>query len=249
MEKNQKAMHKFGLVGKNISYSFSKNYFTKKFKILGLDNYEYYTYDIESIQDLSIIINQHVAGLNVTIPYKEQIIEFLDEIDEEANKIGAVNTIKIIKNNKLKGFNTDVYGFEESLQPLLESHHKKALVLGTGGASKAVVFVLQKLNIKYLIISRNPVNDQLAYRDISKDILKNYKIIINCTPVGTFPDVDVYPDIPYQHLTEKHLLYDLIYNPAKTRFLMEGEKRGVTIQNGLKMLELQAEKSWEIWNM
>lgn len=242
-------MHKFGLVGKNISYSFSKNYFTKKFKELGLLNYEYYTYDIESIQDFPDIIRKHVVGLNVTIPYKEEIIDFLDEIDEEANKIGAVNTIKIIKNNKLKGFNTDVYGFEESLQPLLESHHKNALVLGTGGASKAVAFVLQKLNINYLIMSRNPVNDQLAYRDLSKDILKDYKIIINCTPVGTFPDVDVYPDIPYQHLTEKHLLYDLIYNPAKTRFLMEGEKRGATIQNGLKMLELQAEKSWEIWNM
>ena len=242
-------MHKFGLVGKNISYSFSKNYFTKKFKKLGLLNYEYYTYDIESIQDFPDIIRQHVVGLNVTIPYKEEIIDFLDEIDEEANKIGAVNTIKIIKNNKLKGFNTDVYGFEESLQPLLESHHKNALVLGTGGASKAVAFVLQKLNINYLIMSRNPVNDQLAYRDLSKDILKDYKIIINCTPVGTFPDIDVYPDIPYQHLTEKHLLYDLIYNPVKTRFLMEGEKRGATIQNGLKMLGLQAEKSWEIWNM
>ncbi len=242
-------MHKFGLIGKNISYSFSENYFTKKFKTLGLKNHEYYTYDIESIQDFPNIIDQDIMGLNVTIPYKEKIIDFLDEIDEEALKIGAVNTIKIIKNNKLKGFNTDVYGFEESLRPLIETCHKKALILGTGGASKAVAFVLQKLNIDYLVVSRNPNNDQILYRDLTKDILKNYKIIINCTPLGTFPEVDTFPDLPYQFLSEKHLLYDLIYNPAKTRFLCEGEKRGATIHNGLKMLELQAEKSWEIWNL
>ena len=249
MEKNQRTMHKFGLVGKNISYSFSENYFTKKFKILGLNNHEYYTYDIESIQDFPNIISRDIMGLNVTIPYKEKIIDFLDEIDEEAYKIGAVNTIKIIKNNKLKGFNTDVYGFEESLLPLIETYHKKALILGTGGASKAVAFVLQKLNIDYLAVSRNPNKDQLSYGDLTEDILKNHKIIINCTPLGTFPEVDTFPDLPYQFLSEKHLLYDLIYNPAKTRFLSEGEKRGATIHNGLKMLELQAEKSWEIWNL
>lgn len=242
-------MHKFGLIGKNISYSFSENYFTKKFKTLGLNNHEYCTYDIESIQDFPNIIDQDIMGLNVTIPYKEKIIDFLDEMDEEALKIGAVNTIKIIKNNKLKGFNTDVYGFEKSLKPLLETYHKKALILGTGGASKAVAFVLQKLNIDYTIVSRNPNNDQISYRDLTKDILKNYKIIINCTPLGTFPEVNTFPDLPYQFLSEKHLLYDLIYNPAKTRFLCEGEKGGATIHNGLKMLELQAEKSWEIWNL
>lgn len=242
-------MHKFGLVGKNISYSFSENYFTKKFKNLGLNNYKYYTYDIESIQDFPDIISRDIMGLNITIPYKEKIIDFLDEIDEEALKIGAVNTIKITNNNKLKGFNTDVYGFEESLRPLIEAYHKKALILGTGGASKAVAFVLQKLKIDYLIVSRNPNKDQLSYKDLTKDILKNYEIIINCTPLGTFPEVDTFPDLPYQFLSEKHLLYDLIYNPAKTRFLSEGEKRGATIHNGLRMLELQAEKSWEIWNL
>ena len=241
-------MHKYGLVGKNISYSFSQNYFTKKFKKLGLVNYEYVTYDIKSIQDFPKIISQHVAGLNVTIPFKELIIDFLDEIDDEANQIGAVNTIKIIKNNKLKGFNTDVYGFEESLQPLLKTCHKKALVLGTGGASKAIIFVLRKLDIDYLVVSRNPDENQISYNDVSKKIIRDYSIIINCTPLGTYPDVEICPDIPYQFLTEKHLLYDLIYNPAKTKFLLEGEKRGVTIHNGLKMLELQAEKSWEIWN-
>jgi len=249
MEKNQQTMCKFGLVGKNISYSFSENYFTNKFKALGLNNHEYRTYDIKSIQDLPNIIDKDLMGLNVTIPYKEKIIDFLDEIDEEAKKIGAVNTIKIIKNNKLKGFNTDVYGFEESLRPLLETHHKKALILGTGGASKAVAFVLQKLNIDYLVVSRNPNNDQLSYQDLTKDILKNYKIIINCTPLGTFPEVNTFPDLPYEFLSEIHILYDLIYNPPKTKFLSEGEKRGATIHNGLKMLELQAEKSWEIWNL
>ena len=242
-------MHKFGLVGKNISYSFSENYFTKKFKNLGLNNHEYYTYDIQSIQDFPDIISWDIMGLNVTIPYKEKIIDFLDEIDDEARKIGAVNTIKIIKNNKLKGFNTDVYGFEESLRPLVETYHKKALILGTGGASKAVAFVLQKLNIDHLVVSRNPNKDQLSYGDLTKNILKNYKIIINCTPLGTFPEVDTFPNLPYQFLSEKHLLYDLIYNPAKTRFLLEGEKRGANTHNGLKMLELQAEKSWEIWNL
>ena len=241
-------MYKYGLVGKNISYSFSENYFTKKFKKLDLLNYEYVTYDIKSIQDFPKIISKHIAGLNVTIPYKELIIDFLDEIDDEAKQIGAVNTIKIIKNNKLKGFNTDVYGFTKSLQPLLKAYHKKALVLGTGGASKAVRYVLQKLNIDCLAVSRNPNFDQLSYKDLTKDILKNYQIIINCTPLGTYPDVEICPDIPYQFLTEKHLLYDLVYNPAKTKFLLEGEKRGASVHNGLKMLELQAEKSWEIWN-
>jgi len=161
-------MHKFGLVGKNISYSFSENYFTKKFKNLGLNNHKYYTYDIESIQDFPDIISRDIMGLNITIPYKEKIIDFLDEIDEEALKIGAVNTIKITKNNKLKGFNTDVYGFEESLRPLIEAYHKKALILGTGGASKAVAFVLQKLKIDYLVVSRNPNKDQRSYSDLPK---------------------------------------------------------------------------------
>lgn len=247
MEENLKKMHKFGLLGKNISYSFSKNYFTKKFVILELDNYKYFNFDIQNINEFPEIIANGVKGLNVTIPYKEQVLDFLDEIDEDAAKIGAVNTIKIT-NNKLKGFNTDVYGFEESLKPLLKTHHTKALVLGTGGASKAVIFVLKKLSIDYLVISRNPVKNQIKYEDITKEILKEYSIIINCTPLGTYPDVDNCPDIPYHAITDRHLLYDLIYNPAKTKFLSKGKERGATIYNGLSMLELQAEKSWEIWN-
>jgi shikimate dehydrogenase len=185
--------------------------------------------------------------LNVTIPYKEQVLDFLDEIDDDAAEIGAVNTIKIT-HNKLKGFNTDIYGFEESLKPFLQKHHTKALVLGTGGASKAVIFVLKKLAIDYLIVSRNPVNDQISYQNITKKILKSHTIIVNCTPIGTFPKIDLCPDIPYQYITNNHLLFDLIYNPSKTKFLSKGEAKGAIISNGLKMLELQAEKSWKIWN-
>ncbi len=247
MEETLKKMHKFGLVGKNISYSFSKKYFTKKFTRLELDNYKYYNFDLQNINELPEIIARKVKGLNVTIPYKEQVLDFLDEIEEDAAKIGAVNTIKIA-NNKLKGFNTDVYGFEESLKPLLQTHHKKALVLGTGGASKAVIFVLKKLEVDTLVVSRTPVKSQISYQDINKEIMKGHTIIINCTPLGTYPNVDNCPDIPYADITDRHLLYDLIYNPDKTKFLSEGEKREATICNGLKMLELQAEKSWEIWN-
>jgi len=247
MEETRKQMHKFGLIGKNISYSFSKEYFLKKFIKLQLKNYSYYNFDIQNMNEFPEIITNDIKGLNVTIPYKEQVLDFLDEIDEEAVKIGAVNTIKIT-NNKLKGFNTDVYGFEESLKPLLQSHHKKALVLGTGGASKAVIYVLKKLSIGYLVVSRNPEEDQIQYQEITHEVLKKYAVIINCTPLGTHPNIDSCPDIPYQYISDKHLLYDLIYNPSISKFLSKGKDRGATISNGLKMLELQAEKSWEIWN-
>ena len=247
MDKDLKPKYKFGLIGKDISYSFSKNYFSSKFKNLGLDNYEYVNYDLKSIDEFKNIKNKELKGLNVTIPYKESVIEFLDVINDEAKLIGAVNTIKIDKKGKLTGFNTDVYGFEESLKPLLKKSHKKALVLGTGGASKAVCYVLDKLKIDYLLVSRNPEIIQVSYNDLNKELLENYTIIINCTPIGTNPKIDKFPKIPYNYITNKHLLYDLIYNPEKTRFLREGEKRGATISNGRKMLELQAEKSWNIW--
>ncbi|MGB5363055.1 MAG: shikimate dehydrogenase [Aureibaculum sp.] len=247
MDKDLKPKYKFGLIGKDISYSFSKNYFSSKFKNLGLDNYEYVNYDLKSIDEFKNIKNKELKGLNVTIPYKESVIEFLDVINDEAKLIGAVNTIKIDKKGKLTGFNTDVYGFEESLKPLLKKSHKKALVLGTGGASKAVCYVLDKLKIDYLLVSRNPEIIQVSYNDLNKELLENYTIIINCTPIGTYPKIDEFPKIPYNYITNKHLLYDLIYNPEKTRFLREGEKRGATISNGRKMLELQAEKSWNIW--
>lgn len=247
MGKDLRPKHKFGLIGKDISYSFSKNYFTLKFKKLGLNDYEYVNFDLKSIDEFRDLISKELIGLNVTIPYKESIIEFLDEIDEEAKLIGAVNTIKIDKRGNLKGYNTDVYGFEESLKPLITNSHKKALVLGTGGASKAVCYVLDKLNIDYLIVSRTPEKTQISYTDLNRSLLEKHTIIINCTPQGTYPKVEEYPEIPYDCITKKHLLYDLIYNPEKTRFLKEGEKRGADISNGLKMLELQAEKSWNIW--
>ena len=242
-------MHKFGLVGKNISYSFSKKFFTQKFLELNLDDYEYQNFDINSIKDFTEVLASNVKGLNITIPYKEQVLPFLDDIDEEAKEIGAVNTIKFIENNQIKGFNTDVYGFEKSLNSVMNKTHTTALVLGTGGASKAVLFVLKKLAIDYLVVSRNPLENQISYNEITKKVIKDHSIIINCTPLGTFPHVDECPNIPYKHLTEKHLLYDLIYNPVKTKFLLAGENKGATICNGAKMLEYQAEKSWEIWNL
>jgi len=242
-------MHKFGLVGKNISYSFSKNFFTQKFSELNLDDYEYQNFDINSISDFPKILASNVKGLNITIPYKEQVIPFLNEIDEVAKEIGAVNTIKFIGKNQIKGFNTDVYGFEKSLNSVINKTHTKALVLGTGGASKAIIYVLKKLAIDFLIVSRNPLENQIPYNEITEKEIIDHSIIINCTPLGTFPNVDEFPNIPYKYLTEKHLLYDLIYNPAKTKFLLEGEKKGATICNGSKMLEYQAEKSWEIWNL
>ncbi|MEN8186438.1 MAG: shikimate dehydrogenase [Bacteroidota bacterium] len=243
---------KYGLVGKNISYSFSEGYFSKKFKELNLEECSYQNFDINSIKDFPKIISENqdtLKGLNVTIPYKENVLSYLDELDADADEIGAVNTIKILKNNKLKGYNTDVYGFKNSLSPLLSGHHKKALILGTGGASKAIAFVFDELQIEYLFVSRNPKNElTIKYDDLSKELLENYQIVVNCTPLGTFPNIENCPDIPYQFLSKSHLLFDLIYNPQETLFLKKGKEKGTAIKNGLEMLELQAEKAWEIWN-
>ena len=237
MEKTQKK-YKYGLIGKNISYSFSRQYFTEKFKNLKLENSEYVNFDLQAIDEFSKLDFKRISGFNVTIPYKEQILKFLDTIDDEAKEIGAVNTIKITKNDQLVGYNTDFFGFQESLKPFLKPHHKKALVLGTGGASKAIIFVLKKLNIDYLVVSRNPVKAQISYQDIIEEVVNEYTLIINCTPLGTHPDIDESPNIPYQFISSQHLLYDLIYNPKKTTFLSNGEKQGAIICNGLKMLEL-----------
>jgi len=248
MEKMPKK-YKYGLIGKQISYSFSKQYFSDKFEKLHLENHEYVNFDLQTIDAFSKIDLDMVSGFNVTIPYKEQIIKYLDVIADEAKAIGAVNTIKITKKNQLIGYNTDFYGFEESIKPLLKPNHTKALVLGTGGASKAIKFVLKKLNIDYLVVSRNPIKAQISYMAISEELIKDYTIIINCTPLGTFPEVDKCPDIPYHYITNQHLLYDLIYNPKKTTFLAKGEENGASICNGLKMLSLQAEKAWAIWKL
>ena len=242
----------FGLVGKNISYSFSKNYFSDKFVKLQLINHKYVNFDIEKIQDFPEIVNHFKAslkGCNVTIPYKESIFNHLDEVDSVANEIGAVNTIKFTKRGVLIGYNTDVFGFEKSIVPLLKTHHTKALILGTGGASKAVAYVLRKLKIDFYKVSRSPKGErELSYADLSDKLLKEYSLIINTSPLGTFPKINEKPMIPYQFITNKHLLYDLIYNPVETSFLTEGKKRGTQIKNGFEMLELQAEESWRIWN-
>ncbi len=243
-------MHKFGLIGKDISYSFSKTYFADKFQKEGIKDVSYENFDLRTIKDFEDIFtnNPGIAGLNVTIPYKEVVIPYLDKLSRKAKAIGAVNTIKITKKGNLKGYNTDCYGFKNSIKPFLKSYHKKALILGTGGASKAIAFTLNELNLDYKYISRTKTNDNLTYDELDESIIKQYHIIINCSPVGTHPNVDEYPKIPYEALTNKHLLFDLIYNPSETLFLRQGKKQGAKTCNGLKMLELQAEKAWEIWN-
>ena len=247
--KQTKAVHKFGLIGKHIDYSFSRSYFSSKFEKARLP-YTYVNFDLESIEKFPNIIrdNPSLKGLNVTIPYKESIIPYLDSMHKTAKKIGAVNTIKFTKKGRLKGYNTDSYGFRKSLKPFLESHHNKALILGTGGASKAITYVLTKLGISFQMVSRNPVDaDILSYTELGTDIIQSHNIIINCTPLGTYPDIDICPDIPYEALTDKHLLYDLVYNPEITTFMKKGLEQGAKAINGLKMLEYQAEKAWRIW--
>lgn len=249
MENEENKSHNYGLVGKDISYSFSRGYFTEKFKAMGLSNYSYRNYDFEQIQDFEIIVKEeeHLSGLNVTIPYKEAVIPYLAALDPVAEEIGAVNTIKLTDKG-LIGYNTDAYGFRTVLEPLLQKQHKQALILGTGGASKAIAYVLGQLNISFKFVSRDPAEGQLNYEQLDQDVMGGHKLIINCTPLGTFPDVERKPPIAYRHLTAEHLLFDLIYNPEKSAFLQQGEMRGATISNGLKMLQLQAEKAWEIWN-
>ncbi|MRX65675.1 shikimate dehydrogenase family protein [Maribacter luteus] len=239
----------YGLVGKNISYSFSESYFADKFKKLGLSGYSYRNYDLAHIEDFKELVGEdkNLKGLNVTIPYKEAVIPYLDKLDKKARKVGAVNTVKFTKKG-LKGYNTDIYGFKKSIKPYLKKHHKRALILGTGGASKAVAFVFKELGIKFKFVSRTAKKNQLLYDDLDEKTMKKYKVLVNCTPLGTFPNIEEKPAIPFQLISDKHLLFDLIYNPEKTAFLRDGEKQGATIRNGLRMLELQAEKSWKIWN-
>lgn len=253
MEEGKKLNKKtFGLVGKKISYSFSKGYFTDKFLNQGLTNHEYLNFDLESIQDFSKVIQEFhstLKGVNVTIPYKQEIFKFLDDIDDTAKEVGAVNTVKYTDQGKLIGYNSDVVGFEQSIVPLLKPHHTKALILGTGGASKAVSYVFKTLGIDSVKVSRNAFEKrEILYDDLTKSLLSEYTIIINCSPVGTFPNVNQKPAIPYQFITHDHLLYDLIYNPKETSFLSEGMKKGARTKNGYEMLVLQAEESWRIWN-
>lgn len=243
-------MPEFGLVGKNISYSFSKDYFNTKFEAMGLP-YTYDNFDISEIDQIKTIIARHkeLIGFNVTIPYKEEILPFLDDIDENAKRIGAVNTVKVSRTGRLTGYNTDSYGFKKSLKPYLKGASHNALILGTGGASKAVAFSLKELKVNYDYVSRTDlIKSKFLYSDLTEQIISSYSIIINCTPLGTFPDVNNCPDIPYEGITKNHILYDLIYNPPLTKFLVCGELKGATVINGSDMLKYQAEKAWEIWN-
>ena len=247
-------MRRFGLIGYPLSHSFSAGYFAKKFAEENISDTVYENFPIATIDEFKLLLKKFpdIAGFNVTIPYKEKIIPFLNEIDSEAKEIQAVNTIKFIKTNAgvvLKGFNTDVYGFENTLKPLLEHYHKKALILGTGGASKAIKFILKKLGIGYVSASIEDLKEnEIRYEAIDKHMIEDHLLIINATPLGTFPKVDACPAIPYDYITSRHVLYDLVYNPEVTLFLQKGKAKGAKTTNGLQMLHLQAEKAWSIWN-
>lgn len=245
-------MRKFGLIGKTLVHSFSKKYFTEKFEREAVDaNYELYS--IANVDSLRQFVQEHsLCGLNVTIPYKQDVIPLLDEIDSEAQMLGAVNVIKIKREGErlcLKGFNTDVVGFRNSLKPLLKPWHTSALVLGTGGASKAVLYVLENLGIAARCVSRQKREGMLTYETLDADVMRRNTLIVNTTPLGTFPNVETCPDIPYRLLTEKHLLFDLVYNPEQTLFMKKGLQNGAAVKNGYEMLVGQAEASWRIWNL
>lgn len=244
-------MERYGLIGKILVHSFSKKYFTEKFKEENIDA-RYDLFELPEIDEFKKLIeSKDLCGLNVTIPYKEEVMKFLDELDDTAQKIGAVNTIQFnTKGGKrwLKGFNTDTIGFETSLKPLLREQHTHALVLGTGGASKAVLYTLKKLGIKPQLVSRTRKEGILSYEDIDKKIVDSHKLIVNCTPAGTFPNVDDMPPFPVNLLGEEHLIYDLIYNPEETKFCQLAKRNGAVTKNGLEMLHGQAIAAWKIWN-
>lgn len=239
----------FGLVGRNIGYSFSKKYFTEKFQKQELKNFHYENFDMQSIEELPVIIGntKGLRGLNVTIPYKEEVIPLLSKLSKTARIIGAVNTIAITKKG-LKGYNTDYYGFKKALKPLLKEHHQRALILGTGGASKAVAYALRSLQIDYDFVSRNATDTIYSYDQLDEAIFSEYQIIINTTPLGTFPDTDECPPISYRYFTEKHIAFDLVYNPENTKFMQLAKAHGAVVKNGYEMLVYQAEKAWKIWN-
>ncbi|MGL4582359.1 MAG: shikimate dehydrogenase family protein [Flavobacterium sp.] len=241
---------RYGLIGKNIDYSFSRAYFAEKFEKLKNNNSEYVNFDLQSISEFGDLLEsqKNLRGLNVTIPYKQSIIPYLDSLSKKAKAIGAVNTIQITKSGKLKGYNTDWYGFYYSLKPLLKFHHKRALILGTGGASKAIEYALKKLGLKYTFVSRTKDTNTLLYSELTEEIMAKYTLIINTTPVGTFPNVDLMPEVPIDYLSERHIVYDLIYNPEETALMKAAQLKGAIVKNGYEMLVLQAEKAYKIWN-
>jgi shikimate dehydrogenase len=260
-------MKQYGLIGYPLSHSFSKKFFTEKFERENIEDHEYKLYELNNLSDFPELLqaNPGLCGLNVTVPHKIGVMYYLDDIQADAKEIGAVNCIRITpespiaavfsgevgikdKEYRLEGFNTDAYGFEMSLKPLLQPHHVRALILGTGGASRAVKHVLSKLNIYSRLVSRESNVDRLTYNDLTPEIISQYQLIINTTILGMAPNTDKCPDIPYEAIAEGHILYDLIYNPEETLFLQKGREQGAVTKNGAEMLVLQAEKSWEIWN-
>jgi len=247
-------MRQLGLIGYPLSHSFSKKYFSEKFDKEGIPDFNYELYPIEKIEDLPKLLRTtpNLEGINVTIPYKQQVLPYLDELDEAAAKVGAVNTIKI-RDGKLKGYNTDIFGFESSLVALLSTAtvplaDMQALILGTGGAAKAVAYVLEKLGIFYHLVSRKEQKDFLTYNSLTAANFKDYRIVINTTPLGMSPNYQTCPDLPYDATTDQYYFYDLVYNPAETLFLKKGSQQGASVKNGLEMLILQAEEAWRIWN-
>lgn len=260
-------MKHYGLIGFPLSHSFSKKFFTEKFANENITDAVYDLYPLEHIKDLQDLLDVHpdLCGLNVTVPHKKNVLRYLDWIEHDARNAGAVNCIRITKESpvlaafsgevgvgghdfRLEGFNTDLYGFEMSLRPLLKEQHTEALVLGDGGAAQAVKCVLQNLDIAYKVVTRKPHGDNLLFNELKPHHIKDHKLIINTTPLGTYPNINECPPIPYDAITDEHLLYDLVYNPPETEFLRRGAERGAVPKNGYEMLILQAEKSWEIWN-
>lgn len=243
-------IRQYGLIGYPLVHSFSKTYFTEKFRSEGNVFCRYDNFPIQDIATVRSLVGSMPAlrGLNVTIPHKESVMVYLDEVDATAQAVGAVNCIRI-ESGRMKGYNTDVYGFEMSIKPFLENHYERALILGTGGASKAVAFVLKKWGIPFHFVSRIASNDQIITYDVLKaDVMHHFPLIINTTPLGTYPDIDACPYLPYEGLSERHFLYDVIYNPEETTFLRLGRIAGAKTMNGYAMLIKQAERSWEIWN-
>ena len=247
-------MNTYGLIGYPLGHSFSRKFFTEKFATEGIDA-QYLNFEIPSIEEFPEIIknNPTLRGLNVTIPYKQQVMQYLDDISEEAKAIGAVNVVKCQLSTvncqlHLTGYNSDVIGFVNSIKPLLKPHHKKALILGTGGASKAIRYGLEKkLGMKTLFVSRSAREGMITYKEVTAEVLKEYEVIVNCSPVGMYPHVDECPALPYEAMNENNLLYDLVYNPLETLFMKKGAAQGATVKNGLEMLHLQAIASWEFW--
>ena len=241
-------MTKYGIIGFPLGHSFSRGFFTEKFAREGIDA-QYLNFEIPDVAMLGDILreNPELRGLNVTLPHKQAVIPLLDELSDEAREIGAVNVIRV-RDGKLKGFNSDIIGFTESIRPLLQPHHTKALILGTGGASKAIRVGLSRLGIEWTYVSRTPREEMLTYSTLTPEVMEQYTVIVNCSPVGMFPKVDEAPAISYELLTPKHLLFDCVYNPEDTLFMKKGREQGAIVKNGLEMLHLQAVASWEFWN-